>query len=249
MDTVMDKLITEAQQKVGISAVCKLYCKLGSKYPEIVGKYVTHLLIQINKRDGYDLNSILRQLRRTMVALPEDTLGSCMAKFCQILKDNSIYYKATEICLPIFFKICIQSEKALEWVKSHQEDWSWMLPWSEDNILPPAYKGDISMYKKANAATIGQIQARPNTERVQFLTALTNDEELKMQGYDSDQDTFDMEFQPDDTLWALDGTENKYVQVCVDKVVDGMLMIKNIGNENMKRWVDRENDHLIPFES
>lgn len=100
---------------------------------------------------------------------------------------------------------------AADWAKNNTDEWSWMVTWSEANILPPTTPGEVSMFKKASANPITAMQVRPNTERVTFLHALSNNAELKMHGYDSDQDTFEMEFKPDDVMWALDGTENKYV--------------------------------------
>jgi len=104
----------------------------------------------------------------------------------------------------------------------------------------------VKMSKK-QTQTLAQVAARPNTERITILNSLMESEEFRLTNYDSDMDTADIDFQVNDTMWALDMNDKQYMQVRVDNVVDFMMLIKYLDYENMTRWIDKDNEHLIPL--
>jgi hypothetical protein len=240
---------------VGVKAVSSLYVKIGAKHPEILTAYVDLVLAEIAKRDNYDLTIFLRQFRRVMTAdaLPNRAavIDESMQKYCATMKNNRKYYKATEMCMELFFKLVVNDENVRAWATnpdSHPH-WVWMTEWASDNKTPPAATGgDVVMYKKATTTQPWSTgHERPNLKRIELLENLAAEKDLSLPNYDSDIDTVDMDFQVDDKMWALDSKDQKYAQAKVVRIVEHMMHLQFIENERQEKWVDKEEEYLIPL--
>lgn len=65
-----------------------------------------------------------------MNGIDPEVLDAGMQEFCNCLKNNSMYYKATEMSLEVFFKIICYNSSAREWAQNNLDSWSWMVQWS-----------------------------------------------------------------------------------------------------------------------
>ena len=244
----IDKLILDSSNKIGHKAVSSLFRKIGTRDQNILKQYIERLIMQLGVRDAQELTPILRQFKRIMANVADEVLDLGMTAFCKCLRTNSTFYKATDMSLEVFFKLMCYNEAARGWAQAHQDQWQWMHQWSQDNTTPPGPTNtQVKMYKKATNQTMAQLAARPNTERITILDSLMASEEFRLTNYDSDMDTADIDFQVNDTMWALDMNDKQYMQVRVDSVVDFMMHIKYQDYENMTRWIDKDNEHLIPL--
>ncbi|MEE4247639.1 MAG: hypothetical protein V2I33_19720, partial [Kangiellaceae bacterium] len=77
-----------------------------------------------------------------------------MTRFCEVVKANNRYFKATEVALDYFFKLMATDESIAAWASNNKPTFAWIEKWLMENQTPPnAYsQSKVKMYKTGNIA-------------------------------------------------------------------------------------------------
>mmetsp|Transcript_5752 Transcript_5752/g.6182 ORF Transcript_5752/g.6182 Transcript_5752/m.6182 type:complete len:226 (+) Transcript_5752:2-679(+) len=210
----------------------------------------------MNIRDDQALKVYLITLDRLMrVKDGYDTIRAEKGMQCyyDVLKDNSEYFKATEIFIDYLFKICSRNPLALKFASEHKTLVKSLDSWVKDftNPLQGLQSNKIKLFKTRaytiSPQTISQnsnkFSSKLQDRQTRFKKIMKNDATELGPEYDSDEDYSDHKFELTEKIdYNIDG--NNWVPAIVNDTLDEMI---NIKTQEKSTWVYTDDDRLGPY--
>ncbi len=260
-DKIIYKLVAWADSKKACKEIAKLLVEL-TKIDQNLTEFLVTVVLKGIKDSQHDYKKpYMRQLH--VILSEEDELqpvrvNRALQELGIHMHSDKVYTRSTQLCLDFLYKLCAKIPAVRTWVTENKKMVSWVKQWLESTYLSPqTYASATSSNYTSSTQTYGsrtqwneatQANAKKLYEQKlgKFNEMIAG--EAMFEGWDSDDDL--EELQENDYVDIVDVSGQKWVPGIVRANVAGLCLVQfKSWNEDVFKWVHKDDDELAPFQS
>ena len=227
--TILNTLIF-VQHKVGTRLIGQMYSFLCTNSKEKTKEYSTALLNAYREYDFDRSKIFFRQLvwlLRLEDELRQERVDFIMHNFLEIMKENKIYAKITEVSIDFLLKLAGKIPAVRDWLFLRKKDYSWIEGWLKENLYQQSRSG-ISLYKKNTQSFVScTYVAKSNSDRFDMMKRLAKPQFPDSSNeWDSDDDIPEEALRPQSRVDVYDQMMQRWIKGIVFQNFGGLISVR-----------------------